>query len=72
MLGHKNTVTLEMEWLYLRQFKVEDAEVMFRNWARDPEVTKFLTWPTHSSVEISKAVIETEMVHIGYCIGRAY
>ena len=26
---------------------------MYRNWASDPEVTKFLTWPPHESVEWS-------------------
>ena len=30
---------------------------MFRNWASDPEVTKFLTWPPHGNVGISRAVI---------------
>ena len=30
-----------------RRFTLDDAEPMFRNWAGDPEVTKYLTWPTH-------------------------
>ena len=30
---------------------------MFRNWASDPEVTKFLTWPAHSSIAVSEMVI---------------
>ena len=45
---HKGTITLETKRLTLRQFVVEDAEAMYRNWARDPEVTKYLTWPAHS------------------------
>ena len=32
---------------------------MFRNWASDPEVTKFLTWPTHDNVEISQWVVDS-------------
>ena len=36
---------------------MEDAEAMYRNWASDDEVTKHLTWPTHTSVEISKMVL---------------
>ena len=51
------TVTLETDRLILRRFTLNDAEDMYRNWASDPEVTKFLTWPTHQSVEVSKAVI---------------
>ena len=37
---------------------MDDADAMFRNWASDPEVTKFLTWPAHTSVDVSKAVLE--------------
>ena len=107
-MTHKGTVTLETERLILRRFTTDDADAMFRNWASDPEVTKYLTWPTHTSVQVSESVIsswldlysnenhyswaivlkelgepigsiaavkqdpETDMVHIGYCIGRAW
>ena len=30
---------------------------MYKNWASDSEVTKFLTWPTHSSEKVSQAVL---------------
>lgn len=56
-MEHKGTVTLETERLILRRFELEDANDMFSNWASDPEVTKYLTWPTHSSIEVSKFVI---------------
>ena len=29
---------------------------MYKNWVSDPEVTKFLTWPTHPSVEVSRKI----------------
>jgi ribosomal-protein-alanine N-acetyltransferase len=32
---------------------------MFRNWASDPEVTKYLTWPAHGSMAISEMVIDS-------------
>ncbi len=57
MLTHKGTQTLETSRLILRRAIREDAEPMFRNWASDPEVTKFLTWPAHSSIAVSKMVI---------------
>ena len=56
-MDHKGTVVLETERLILRRFVPEDAETMYRNWASDPEVTRFLTWPTHSDVEITKKVL---------------
>lgn len=57
MLHHKGTVTIETDRLILRRFTMEDVEPMFLGWASDDEVTKHLTWPTHSSVEISKMVL---------------
>ena len=44
MLTHKGTQTIETDRLILRRAILEDAEPMFRNWASDPEVTKYLTW----------------------------
>ena len=50
-MEHLGTKKLETERLILRPFVSEDAEAMYRNWASDPEVTKFLSWPTYKSVE---------------------
>lgn len=57
MLTHKGTTTLHTERLMLRRFTEGDAESMFRNWASDEEVVKFLTWPAHASVEVSEQII---------------
>lgn len=57
-MEHKGTIRLETDRLILRQFKIEDAENVFNNWASDDEVTKYLTWPTHSSVEMSRGYME--------------
>ncbi len=59
MLTHKGTQTLHTPRLLLRRIQMEDAQAMYDNWASDPEVTKFLTWPTHSSVAITKQVIQS-------------
>lgn len=56
-MNHKGTVNLETERLLLRRFVMEDAQAMFENWASEEEVTKFLTWPTHTSVEVTKSVL---------------
>ena len=57
MLTHKGTRELRTGRLVLRRVTEGDAEIMYRNWASDDEVTKFLTWPTHESVEITKMVL---------------
>ncbi len=51
------TKTIETERLILRRFTVEDAGDMFENWASDPEVTKFLTWPAHTSEDVTKTLL---------------
>lgn len=61
MLTHKGTQVIETPRLILRQFTVEDAQAMYDNWASDPEVTKFLTWPPHSNVELTRSLL-TEWV----------
>ena len=58
MLTHKGTQTIETQRLILRCAELTDAEAMFRNWASDPEVTKYLTWPPHTSLEVSRRILE--------------
>jgi ribosomal-protein-alanine N-acetyltransferase len=57
MMKHLGTVALETPRLLLRRFTLDDAADMFNNWANDDAVTKFLTWPTHQSVGVSKEVL---------------
>ncbi len=56
-MEHKGTKRLETERLILRRYIESDAEPMYRNWASDPEVSKYLTWPTHSDVEVTKSLL---------------
>ena len=55
------TKTIETDRLILRRFTVEDAEDMYNNWASDSEVTRFLTWPPHASVDVTRTLL-TEWV----------
>lgn len=107
-MKHCGTQRLETDRLILRKFVIEDAEAMYKNWASDEEVTKYLTWSAHLNVDISRSVImdwvdsysdenylwaivpkdngdepigsisvvdmkeEVSMVHIGYCLGKAW
>ena len=56
-MKHLGTKDLETPRLILRRFTVEDAAAMYENWASDDDVTKFLTWPTHRSVDVSRMVL---------------
>ena len=44
---------IETDRLILRGMRVSDAEDMFA-YAHDPEVTKYLTWDAHASVDVSR------------------
>ena len=58
-MNHSGTRRLETERLVLRRLTASDADKVFKNWASDPEVTRFLTWPTHTNVEDTKHIIGT-------------
>ncbi len=107
-MHHLGTKEIKTQRLTLRQFQVTDATMMFKNWTSDEKVIKFLTWPVHQSVDVTKKVLndwiesyqdlsfyqwaivldeinepigsisvvdineQTNMVHIGYCIGSQW
>lgn len=48
MLTHKGTKTIQTARLTLRKFTVSDAESMYRNYANDGKVTKFLSWKPYA------------------------
>ena len=55
-MQHKGTVTLETERLILRRITLADCEAAFRNWVNDAEVTKYLRWPPHGDISVTRAV----------------
>lgn len=58
MLRHQGTITLETERLILRRFKKTDVKDMFKNYASDEEVAKYLSWSAHQSEELTKQLID--------------
>jgi [ribosomal protein S5]-alanine N-acetyltransferase len=42
---------LKTERLRLRKVKLADAEAIFRYYAQDPEVTKYVSWRAHKDIE---------------------
>lgn len=57
-MNHLGTKVLETERLVLRPFKESDVEDMYHNWANNDNVTRYLTWPTHTSKDITKSVVD--------------
>ena len=62
-MNHTGTQYIETERLILRRFERSDAQAMFDNWASDDEVTKYLTWPTHSDVSVTEQILEDWVSH---------
>lgn len=46
-MKHCGTQELETGRLVLRRLSVDDSEMMYNNWASDPEVTRYLRWNAH-------------------------
>ncbi len=57
MMKHLGTKRLETDRLILRPFAPDDAPAMYRNWANDPEVTRYLTWPVHAGTDVTEKVL---------------
>jgi ribosomal-protein-alanine N-acetyltransferase len=49
---------VETERLILRRPRRQDAESIFRCYAADADVTRFLGWPRHESVSATRAFLE--------------
>ena len=50
-LHHAGTQILKTKRLVLRPLSLDDAQAMYDNWASDPQVTRFMNWPTHENIE---------------------
>lgn len=56
-MTHKGTLPLTTERLLLRRFAIDDADAMYANWARDPEVSQYLFWDAHPDTQVTRAVL---------------
>jgi len=56
-MKNQGTKPIETKRLFLRRYRAEDAEEIFHNWASDPTVTEFLTWPTHTDSTVTRTVL---------------
>ncbi len=57
MMQHRGTQPIETGRLLLRPLVPGDVPYMFRNWASDPEVTRYLTWQAHQNIGTTEFVV---------------
>ena len=64
-MSKNGTINLETKRLKLRKLELKDANLAFKNWCSDVDVSKYMTWSTHKSVDETKEWIsETERVYL--------
>lgn len=56
-MRHAGTQELETERLTLRRLLPQDAEMMYRNWASDPAVTRWLRWEPHKNAAETRELL---------------
>lgn len=57
--------TLETVRLRLRAPRLEDAKTIFDSYAQDPDVTRYLTWLPHQSIDTTEKFMVDCMEHWG-------
>ena len=51
-------LSVETERCLLRQPEADDADEIFRAYARDPQVTRYVAWRPHASIDETKLLLE--------------
>lgn len=49
---------LKEDNILLRKFQLTDAESMFKNYCNDHEVSRYLTWPPHGDINVTKFLLK--------------
>jgi ribosomal-protein-alanine N-acetyltransferase len=49
-----SSLSLEGQRIILRPLRVSDAEEVYKNWASDPEVSKYMFWNTHENTDVTR------------------
>lgn len=56
-LNSVGTQNIETDRILLRKFNLNDADDMYNNWATDPEVSRYLNWLPHKSLDETKELL---------------
>lgn len=57
-MKHCGNQEIESERLLLRKFEEDDADLMYKNWDSDTEVTQFLTWLAHENSDETRSLLK--------------
>ena len=57
--NHLGTQPLQTPRLLLRRFTMDDAQAMFDLWCNDPQVTRFLSWGPHGTIDNTKRLLKS-------------
>lgn len=58
-MKHIGTKTICTERLVLRRFSLDDIDLLYKNWANDPDVVKFMRMSPHKNIEDTKTFVES-------------
>jgi ribosomal-protein-alanine N-acetyltransferase len=72
MIGLAMPPEVETQRLILQRLKYEDAEEIFYAYASKPEATRFLSWPTHRSVDDTRTFIKYAIESWNYGLDYTY
>ncbi|HEX5169539.1 MAG TPA: GNAT family N-acetyltransferase [Cyclobacteriaceae bacterium] len=61
---------IETDRLLIQRLRYEDAEEIFFGYASKPEATKFVSWPTHTSIEDTRIFLH--YAHAAWSTGTDY
>lgn len=61
---------IHTERLRLRKAKLSDAEAIFRQYAKDPQVTRYVSWRAHGNLEETREYMR--MCAMAWDIGKAF
>jgi RimJ/RimL family protein N-acetyltransferase len=62
--------SLKTDRLRLRKAKLADADAIFRQYAQDPEVTKYVSWRAHENIEETREYMR--MCMLAWDVGKAF
>lgn len=69
-MTHKGTQTIKTPRLVLRKYSLSDASDIYKNYATDERVTKFLSWLPYNNISELENFINTQIS--GYKINTTY
>ena len=62
--------TIKTERLRLRKAKLADADAIFRQYAQDPEVTRYVSWRAHRNLDETREYMQ--MCLLAWDVGKAF